>query len=67
MRGSSTYSLPDIIRVLKSRRLKWIGHVVCVGETRNTYKVLVGEPERKRPLGKCRPRWEDKIKINLNK
>ncbi|KAJ4443652.1 hypothetical protein ANN_05327 [Periplaneta americana] len=55
----------DIIRNIKSRRLRWAGHVACMGESRNAYKVLVGRPEGKRPLGRPRRRWEDNIKMDL--
>jgi hypothetical protein len=58
------YSLPDIIRQIKSRRMQWAGHVACVGEERKVYKVLVGNPEEKRPLGRLRHRWEDGIKMD---
>jgi hypothetical protein len=53
------YSSPDIIRQIKSRRMRWVGHVARVGEGRNVYKVLVGKPEEKRPLGRTWRRWED--------
>ncbi|KAJ4436531.1 hypothetical protein ANN_16562 [Periplaneta americana] len=59
------YSSPDIIRNIKSRRLSWAGHVARVGESRNAYRVLVGRPEGKRPLGRPRRRWEDNIKMDL--
>jgi hypothetical protein len=59
------YSSPDIIRQIKSRRMRWAGHVVRMGEGRNVYRVLVGKPERKRPLGRPRRRWEDGIKLDL--
>ncbi|KAJ4440738.1 hypothetical protein ANN_08962 [Periplaneta americana] len=59
------YSSPDIIRNLKSRRLRWAGHVARMGESRNAYGVLVGRPEGKRPLGRPRRRWEDNIKMDL--
>ncbi|KAJ4428714.1 hypothetical protein ANN_25707, partial [Periplaneta americana] len=59
------YSSPDIIRNIKSRRLRWAGHVARMGESRNAYRVLVGRPERKRPLGRPRLRWEDNIKMDL--
>ncbi|KAJ4435329.1 hypothetical protein ANN_17939 [Periplaneta americana] len=59
------YSSPDIIRNNKSRRLRWTGHVARRGESRNGYRVLVGRPERKRPLGRPRRRWEDNIKLDL--
>ncbi|KAJ4431144.1 hypothetical protein ANN_19739 [Periplaneta americana] len=59
------YSSPDIIRNIKSRRLRWSGHVARRGESRNEYRVLVGRPEGKRPLGRPRRRWEDNIKIKL--
>ncbi|KAJ4444148.1 hypothetical protein ANN_05937 [Periplaneta americana] len=59
------YSSPDIIRNIKSRRLRWAGHVACMGESRNAYTVLVGRPEGKRPLGRPRRRWEDNIKMDL--
>jgi hypothetical protein len=61
----SLYSSLNIVRVIKSRRMRWPGHVACVGEGRNIYRVLVGEPERKRPLGRPRYRWEDNIKLGL--
>ncbi|KAJ4450328.1 hypothetical protein ANN_01748 [Periplaneta americana] len=59
------YSSPDIIRNIKSRRLRWAGHVGRMGESRNAYRVLLGRPERKRPLGRPRRRWEDNIKMDL--
>jgi hypothetical protein len=59
------YSSPDIIRQIKSRRMRWAGHVARVGEGRNMYRVLVGEPEGKKPLRRTRHRWEDGIKMDL--
>jgi hypothetical protein len=59
------YSSPDIIRQIKSRRKKWAGHVARMGEGRNVYRVLVGEPEGKKPLERPRRRWEDGIKMDL--
>ena len=59
------YSSPNIVRVIKSKRMKWAGHVACMGEWRGVYRVLVGKPEGKRPLGRPRRRWEDNIKIDL--
>ncbi|KAJ4441071.1 hypothetical protein ANN_10921 [Periplaneta americana] len=59
------YSSPDIIRNIKSRRLRWAGHVARMGESRNAYRVLVGRPEGKRPFGRPRRRWEDNIKMDL--
>ncbi|KAJ4435721.1 hypothetical protein ANN_18337 [Periplaneta americana] len=59
------YSSPDIIRNIKSRRLRWVGHVACMGESRTAYSVLVGRLEGKRPLGRPRRRWEDNIKMDL--
>jgi hypothetical protein len=59
------YSLPNIIRMMKSRRMRWTGHVARMGETRNAYRILVGKPEGKRPLGRPRCRWVDNIKIDL--
>jgi hypothetical protein len=59
------YSSPNIVRVIKSRRLMWAGHVVRMGEGRGVYRVLVGRPECKRPLGRRRHRWEDNIKMDL--
>jgi hypothetical protein len=54
-----------LVRMIKSRRLRWAGHVACMGEGRGVYRVLVGRPEGKRPLGKPRHRWEDNIKMSL--
>ena len=48
------YCSPNIVRVIKSRRMRWAGHVACMGERRGVYRVLVGKPERKRPLGRLR-------------
>jgi hypothetical protein len=59
------YSSPHIIRQVKSRRMRWAGHVARVGEERKVYKVLVGKPEGKRPLGRRRCRWEDGIRMDL--
>ncbi|KAJ4450565.1 hypothetical protein ANN_01992 [Periplaneta americana] len=59
------YSSPDIIRNIKSIRLRWAGHVARMGESRNAYSVLVGRPAGKRPLGRPRRRWEDNIKMDL--
>jgi hypothetical protein len=50
---------PNVIRVIKSRRVRWAEHVACVEEIRNSYNILVGKPEGKRPLGRPRCRWED--------
>jgi hypothetical protein len=59
------FSSPDIIRQIKSRRMRWAGHVARMGEGRNLYRVLVGKPERKSPLERPRRRWEDGIKTDL--
>jgi len=59
------YCSPNIIRVIKSRRMSWAGHVASVGERRGVYRVLVGKPEGKRPPGRPRRRWEDNIKMDL--
>ena len=53
------YSLPNIVWVVKSRRMRWAGRVARMGEGRGVYRVLVGKPEGKRPLGRPRHRWED--------
>ena len=59
------YSSPDIVRVKKSRRMRWAGHVARTGVERGVYKVLMGELEGKRPLGRPRRRWVDKIRMDL--
>jgi hypothetical protein len=59
------YSLPNIVPVIKSRRMRWAGHVARMEEERGVYRVLVGKPEGKRPLGRPRHRWEDNIKMDL--
>jgi hypothetical protein len=59
------YSLSNIIRMMKLRRMRWAGHVAFMRVKRNAYKVLVGKPEGKRSLGRPRCRWEDSIKIDL--
>ena len=55
------YSSPNIVRVIKSRRMRWAGHVARMGEERGAYRVLVGKPDGKRPLGRARRRWVDNI------
>ena len=59
------YSLLNIVWVVKSRRMRWAGHVARMGEGRWAHRVLVGKPEGKRPLGRPRCRWEDNIKMDL--
>jgi hypothetical protein len=56
---------PDIIRQIKSRRMRWVGHVARMREGKNVYRVLMGKPEGKRPLERPRHRWEDGIKMDL--
>ena len=57
---------PNIFRVIKSRRMRWAGHVASMGESTGVYRVLVGRPEGKRPLGRPRGRVEDNIKMDLH-
>jgi hypothetical protein len=59
------YSSPNVIWVIKSRRMKWVGHVERMGEKRGAYRILVGRPEGRRPLGRPRHRREDNIKMDL--
>ena len=59
------YSSPNIVRAIKSIRMRLMGHVACMGERRRVYRVLVGKPEGNRPLGRTRQKWEDNIKIDL--
>ena len=59
------YSLPNIVRVVKSRRMRWAGHVAHMGQGRGVHRVLVGKLEGKRPLGRPRRRWEDNINMDL--
>jgi hypothetical protein len=57
--------MSDIIRQIKSSRMRWAGHVARMREERKVYKVLVGGPEGKRPLGKPRRKWEDETRMDL--
>ena len=59
------YSSPNIVRVIKSRKMRWAEHVARMGQRGGVYRVLVGKPEGKRPLGRPRRRWVDNIKMNL--
>ena len=59
------YRSPNIVRVIKSRRLRWAEHVARMEEGRSTFKILTGKPTGKRPLGRPRRRWEDNIRIDL--
>jgi hypothetical protein len=59
------YSSPNIVRVIKSRRMRWMGHVAWIGDGRGVYRVLAGKPEGKRSLGRPRHRWEDNIKLDI--
>jgi hypothetical protein len=59
------YSSPNIIQQIKSRRMRWAGHVACMGEERNVYRVLMGKPEGKRAFGRPMCRWVDGIRMDL--
>jgi hypothetical protein len=59
------YSSPNIIRVIKSKRMRWSEYVACMREMRNSYSILYGKPEGKRPLGRPRHRWEENIEMDL--
>jgi hypothetical protein len=59
------YSSPSVVRVIKERRMRWVGNVARTGEVRAAYNILVGRPEGRRPLGRPRRRWEDNIKMDL--
>jgi hypothetical protein len=59
------YSSPNIVRTITSRKMRWAGHMARIGERKGAYRVLVGRPEGKRPLGRPRRRWEDNIKMDL--
>ena len=59
------YSLPNIVRVIKSRRMRWVGHVARMGKERRVYRVLVGKPEGKRALERPRHRWLNNIRMDL--
>jgi hypothetical protein len=59
------YCSPSVIRMIKSRSMRWAVHVARMGEKRNGYRILVGKPEGKRPLGRPRRRWEDNIKMDV--
>jgi hypothetical protein len=59
------YSWPSIIRIIKSKRMRWVGHVAQLGEKRNAYRLLVGKPEGKKLLGRPRHRWVDNIRMDL--
>jgi hypothetical protein len=59
------YSSPSIIRIIKSRRMRWAAHVPRIGEKRNAYKLLVGKPQGKRPLVRPRRRWVHNIKMEI--
>jgi len=59
------YTSPNIVRVIKSGRMRWAGHVARMGEERGVYRLLVGKPEGRRPLGRPRHRWVDNIRTDL--
>jgi hypothetical protein len=61
------YTSPNITRVIKSREMKWVGHVACMEEMRNAYIILVGRPEGKKPLGRSKSRWEYMLECILGK
>jgi hypothetical protein len=62
---NNLYTSPNIVRVIKSRRMKWVGHVARMVEGRGVYRVLVRKPEGRRPLGRPRRRWKDNIRMDL--
>jgi hypothetical protein len=59
------YFSPSIVRVIKARRMRWVGYVARMGEVRGAYNILVGRPEGRRPLGRPRRRWDDNIEMDL--
>jgi hypothetical protein len=59
------YCSPNVIGMIRSIRMKWVGHVACMGEGRGTYRVLFGKPEGKKPHARPRRRWEDNIKMDI--
>ena len=61
----SLYRSPNIVRVIKSRRLRWAGNVARMEEDRSAFKILTGKPTGKRPLGRPRRRWEDNIRMKI--
>jgi len=61
------YCSPNIVRAIKSRIMRWVGHVACVGERRGVYRIWVGKPEGKRPLGRLRRKWDDNMKNDVPK
>jgi len=63
---SDLYSSPNIMWVIKSKRMRWAGHVLRMGEERVVYRALVGKPEGRRPLGRPRRRWMDNIRMDLH-
>ena len=65
--SAPSYTSPNIVRVIKSRRMRWVGHVARMGEERGLCRVLVGKPEGKRPLGRPRRRWVDNIRMDLKR
>jgi hypothetical protein len=62
---SDLYSLPNIVHVVKSRRMRLVGHVAHMGEGRGVHRVLVGKPDGKKPLGRPRRKWDDNIKMDI--
>ena len=62
---NNLYSSPNIVLVIKSRRMRWAGHVARMGDGRDVYRVLAGKPEGKRSFGRPRRRWGDNIKMDL--
>ena len=60
------YRSPNIVRVIKSRRTRWAGHLARMEESRSAFKILTGKPTGKRPLGRPRRRWEDLEEIGIN-
>ena len=63
---SELCALPNIVRVVKSRRMRWAGHVARMGDGSGVHRILIGKPEGKRPLGRPRRRWEDNINMYLS-
>jgi hypothetical protein len=64
---NNLYPSPNIVRVIKSRRMRWAGHVARMGEGRGVHRVLVEKPEGRRPLRRPRRRWENNIRMDLRK